>query len=160
MPDFTRRCVLAGAASVTLLAPSKVIAQGAPVTLNIIDVAGNLQLTQPGIETFARANPQLISRLNFSRAPSPELPAKLKAQQQAGRVDIDLVLTGPGAMSDGVQQGLWIDVWKDYPDRLPKAEDTYHQQALVMQRNFGGDQGVAVAYSPSGPVFEYAPSRV
>ena len=43
-----------------------------PVMLNIIDVAGNLQLTQAAIETFAKDNPKLISRLNFSRAPSPE----------------------------------------------------------------------------------------
>jgi putative spermidine/putrescine transport system substrate-binding protein len=29
-----------------------------------------------------------------------------------------------------------------------------------MQRNFGRDQGVAVVYSPSGPLFEYHPARV
>lgn len=131
----------------------------APVALNIIDVAGNLQLTQAGIERFRRDNPQLVARITFSRAPSPELPAKLKAQQDANHVDIDLVLTGPGAMSDGVQQGLWIEVWSKYGDLLPKAEAIYHPPALMMQRNFGKDQGVAVAYSPSGPIFEYAPDR-
>src|SRR3954452_3332168 len=162
---ITRRRMIAGASGLAAMGGTRALAQGAqaqsaPVALNIIDVAGNLQLTQAGIDRFRQQNPNLISRITYSRAPSPELPAKLKAQQEAGRVDIDLVLTGPGALSDGVQQGLWIPVWKDYPDRLPKAEDTYHQQALVMQRNFGGDQGVAVAYSPSGPVFEYAPSRV
>jgi len=63
MPDFTRRHVLAGAASVTLLAPSKIIAQGAPVTLNIIDVAGNLQLIRFPAEgagwDFRRARPSI-----------------------------------------------------------------------------------------------------
>jgi putative spermidine/putrescine transport system substrate-binding protein len=131
-----------------------------PVALNIIDVAGNLQLTQAAIEKFAKENPQLVSKIIFSRAPSPELPAKLKAQQTANRVDIDLVLTGPGAMSDGITQGLWIDVWTKYPDLLPKAEDTYHDKALMMQKNFGQNEGVAVVYSPSGPLFEYAPERV
>jgi putative spermidine/putrescine transport system substrate-binding protein len=130
------------------------------VALNIIDVAGNLQLTQAAIERFARENPKLVSRLTFSRAPSPELPGKLKAQQQANKVDIDLVLTGPGAMSDGIQQGLWIDVWKSFASDLPRPEDVYHEQALMMQRNFGQDQGVAVVYSPSGPLFEYVPDRV
>src|SRR4051794_14830850 len=162
---ITRRRMIAGASGLAAIGGTRALAQGlqapsAPVALNIIDVAGNLQLTQAGIDRFRQQNPNLISRITYSRAPSPELPAKLKAQQDAGRVDIDLVLTGPGALSDGVQQGLWIPVWKDYADRLPKAEDTYHPQALVMQRNFGIDQGVAVAYSPSGPVFEYAPSRV
>jgi putative spermidine/putrescine transport system substrate-binding protein len=131
-----------------------------PVILNIIDVAGNLQLTQTSIERFARENPQLVSRVSFQRAPSPELPGKIRAQQAAGRVDIDMVLTGPGAMSDGIGLGLWIDVWTRYPGQLPDAASTYHEAALMMQRNFGSDQGVAVAYSPSGPLFEYAPARV
>ncbi len=163
MAQLTRRHVIGGVAGMAALQGTRAFAQGAPagpVALNIIDVAGNLQLTQTSIERFAQANPQVISRLNFSRAPSPELPAKIKAQQQANRVDIDLVLTGPGAMSDGIQQGLWVDVWKSYAERLPKAEDVYHEQALMMQRNFGQNEGVAVAYSPSGPLFEYDPQRL
>ena len=160
MQTITRRRALAGTAGLAALAHGGALAQGAPVALNIIDVAGNLQLTQAAIEAFARANPRLVSRLNFSRAPSPELPAKLKAQQQANRVDIDLVLTGPGAMSDGIQQGLWIDAWARFPDVLPKPEDVYHEGALLMQRNFGQKEGVAVVYSPSGPLFEYVPARV
>src|SRR5690606_8912261 len=119
-----------------------------------------LQLTQAAIEKFAEENPEIVSKITFSRAPSPELPAKLAAQQAANRVDIDLVLTGPGAMSDGITQGLWIDVWTKYPSVLPKAEDVYHDSALMMQKNFGQNEGVAVVYSPSGPLFEYAPDRV
>jgi putative spermidine/putrescine transport system substrate-binding protein len=153
---------MAGAAGLAALKAGGAFAQAAsgPVALNIIDVAGNLQLTQAAIERFGKDNPKLISRLNFSRAPSPELPGKLKAQQAANRVDIDLVLTGPGAMSDGIQQGLWVDVWKSHAASLPKAEEIYHEQALMMQRNFGQNEGVAVVYSPSGPLFEYAPDRL
>jgi putative spermidine/putrescine transport system substrate-binding protein len=162
---ITRRTMLNGLSSTAVLYASGALAQSAklpdnPVALNIIDVAGNLQLTQAAIERFARENPKLVSRITFSRAPSPELPGKLKAQQQANRVDIDLVLTGPGAMSDGIQQDLWVEVWKSYAGSLPKPEDVYHEQALVMQKNFGQDQGVAVVYSPSGPLFEYMPDRV
>jgi putative spermidine/putrescine transport system substrate-binding protein len=162
MAHLTRRSVIGGVAGIAALQGTRAFGQGAagPVALNIIDVAGNLQLTQTSIERFAQANPQIVSRLNFSRAPSPELPAKIKAQQQANRVDIDLVLTGPGAMSDGIQQGLWVDVWKSYAAHLPKAEEVYHDQALMMQRNFGQNEGVAVAYSPSGPLFEYDPQRL
>jgi putative spermidine/putrescine transport system substrate-binding protein len=158
----TRRRVVAGAAGLAALAATgaRAQAQAAPVALNIIDVAGNLQLTQAAIERFGKDNPKLISRLNFSRAPSPELPAKLKAQQEANRVDIDLVLTGPGAMSDGIQQGLWVELWKTYASQLPKAEEVYHEQALMMQRNFGQNEGVAVVYTPSGPLFEYAADRL
>ncbi|MGX5736857.1 extracellular solute-binding protein [Bosea thiooxidans] len=160
MKHPTRRTVMAGAAGLAALKAGGALAQSAPVALNIIDVAGNLQLTQIAIERFAKENPKLISRLNFSRAPSPELPAKIKAQQQANRVDIDLVLTGPGAMSDGIQQGLWVDVWKSHAKDLPKQEEVYHEQALMMQRNFGQNEGVAVVYSPSGPLFEYVAERL
>lgn len=165
MTDMTRRSLLGGMAGASGLYASGAFGQSAklptgPVSLNVIDVAGNLQLTQAAIERFVRENPKLVSRLTFSRAPSPELPGKLKAQQQADKVDIDLVLTGPGAMSDGIQQGLWVDVWKSFASDLPKPEAVYHEQALMMQKNFGQDQGVAVVYSPSGPLFEYMPSRV
>lgn len=159
---LTRRSVVGGAAGLAVLGTRSAFAQAqaSPVALNIIDVAGNLQLTQMSIEGFVKANPKLISRVSFSRAPSPELPAKLKAQQAANRVDIDLVLTGPGAMSDGITQGLWVDVWKSHAAALPKAEEIYHEQALMMQRNFGQNEGVAVVYSPSGPLFEYVPERL
>jgi putative spermidine/putrescine transport system substrate-binding protein len=162
---ITRRSLLGTASGAFAFYSTRVSAQAIklpanPVALNIIDVAGNLQLTQTSIERFARENPNIVSRVTFSRAPSPELPSKLKAQQQADKVDIDLVLTGPGALSDGIQQGLWIDVVKAHAAGLPKLDDVYHEQALMMQQNFGQDQGVAVVYSPSGPLFEYAPERV
>src|SRR3954464_1313663 len=162
---ITRRGMIAGASGLAAIGGTRALAQGAqapaaPVALNIIDVAGNLQLTQAGIDRFRQQNPNLISRITYSRAPSPELPAKLKAQQDAGRVDIDLVLTGPGALSDGIQQGLWIEAWTKHGGGLPKPEETYHEQALMMQNNFGGGQGVCVVYTPSGPLFEYMPSRL
>ena len=134
----TRRDVLAGLSGAALAGTAsgfapRVAGAAGPVTLNIIDVAGNLQLTQEGIEKFRTLNPGLVSRITFSRAPSPELPAKLKAMQTAGRVDIDLVLTGPGALSDGVEQGLWTALLPAHAAALPKLEATYHEAALAMQ---------------------------
>ena len=85
----------------------------APVALNVIDVAGQLQLTQGAIEAFAKANPKLVSKIAFAQAPAPELPGKLKAQQAAGRVDIDLVLTGTDGLSAGIDQKLWVPLVAD-----------------------------------------------
>jgi len=160
----TRRDVLAGLSGAALAGAGSGFGPGVaraagPVTLNIIDVAGNLQLTQEGIEKFRAQNPDLVSRITFSRAPSPELPAKLKAMQTAGRVDIDLVLTGPGALSDGVEQGLWTELLPAHANALPKLEATYHAAALAMQTTLARGQGLAVAYSPSGPILQYAPER-
>jgi putative spermidine/putrescine transport system substrate-binding protein len=155
----TRRCVLAGLSGAAALGAATRSFGQSPVALNIIDVAGNLQLTQEAIERFRTQNPNLVSRITFSRAPSPELPAKLKAMQAANRVDIDLVLTGPGALSDGIEQGLWTELLPAHADALPKPEAIFTEGALKMQTQLGHGQGLAVVYSPSGPILQYAPER-
>src|SRR3974390_2107596 len=75
-----------------------------PIVINIIDVAGNLALTQKAIENYRKAHPELVSRFTFTKAPAPELAGKIKAQQGAGRVDIDLVLTGTDGLAAGIEQ--------------------------------------------------------
>ena len=67
-----------------------VSAQAEPVQLNIVDVAGNLALTQKAFQSFQVQHPDLISRITFTNAPAPQLPGKIKAMQAAGRSDIDL----------------------------------------------------------------------
>jgi putative spermidine/putrescine transport system substrate-binding protein len=157
---WTRRAALtAGAAAFVPRAFAQPLPTS-PVALSIIDVAGNLQLTKAGIERFRLENPKLVSSITYGQAPSPELPGKLKSQQQAGRVDIDLVLTGPGGLSDGVVQGLWTQILPDHAASLPDLDQVFHPGARMMQQNFGKGQGIAVAYSPSGPLFEYAADRV
>src|SRR5207244_9850286 len=85
-----------------------------PVTINVIDVAGDLALTQAAIEAYQAKHAELVSKVTFNKAPAPELAGKLKAMQAAGRSDIDLVLTGVGALSAGIDQGLWVKVLPDY----------------------------------------------
>lgn len=167
MPSIctTRREVLAGAVGLAALGSRSAMAATAPalpsspVTLNIIDVAGNLQLTQGAIEEYARANPKLISRVTFSQAPAPELPGKLKAQQAAGQVDIDIVMTGTDALSAGIDQGLWIPVMKDYAAVLPNLQEILLPGAWKMQ-GLAEDQAMAVAFCPAGPIIEYMPDAV
>ena len=67
---LSRRAVTAGIGA-SLLVNLKAMAQGlklpsAPVDLNFVDVAGNLQLTQRAIETYRDAHPKLVSRISFS----------------------------------------------------------------------------------------------
>src|SRR5438309_7960284 len=124
MPMINRRTFVsgaAGAASVAALS-SRAYAQmpTSPVALNIIDVAGNLALTQRAMENYRKAKPNLVSRITFTKAPAPELPGKIKAQQDANRVDIDMVLTGTDALSAGIDQKLWIPVLEQQAASLPK----------------------------------------
>src|SRR4029077_7820072 len=119
-----RRTLLGGIAGLAAFgtrgarAASSPALPSAPVSLNVIDVAGQLQLTQGAMEAFAKANPKLVSKIVFSQAPAPELPCKLKAQQAAGRVDIDLVLTGTDGLSAGIDQKLWVSLVADYGGAL------------------------------------------
>jgi putative spermidine/putrescine transport system substrate-binding protein len=130
-----------------------------PVTLNVIDVAGNLALTQDAIRRYQREHPQLVRRVNFTKAPSPELAGKVKAQQDAGRVDLDLVLTGTDGLSAGIGQGLWLDLLPRYEEKFPALEANYLEPAARMQELAQG-RGVVVTYYPSGPLLEYMPDRV
>ena len=141
-----------GTAFAALKAPSQ------PVVLTVADVAGNLALTQPALQLYAQSRPEWVSRIAFTKAPAPELPAKLKAQQAAGRVDIDLVLTGTDALSAGLAQGIWQDL-APYKADLPNLEQILIPQAYKMQAMAQG-HGVVVSYYPSGPLIEYMPARV
>jgi len=130
------------------------------VTLNVVDVGGQLQLTQRAIDGFVKDNPQLVSKITYSQAPAPELPSKLKAQQAAGRVDIDLVLTGTDALSAGIDQNLWVPLANgDYKDALPDLGSIYQPGALKMQ-GLAQKQAICVVFCPAGPLLEYMPDAV
>jgi len=129
-----------------------------PVTLNILDVAGNLQLTQGMIDSFVEENPDVVSDVTFETSPSPEMAGKVKAQQDAGRVHIDLVLTGNDGLAAGVEQDLFIELLPEFADRLT-GMDNYLEPAAAMQELAQG-YGVVVTYYPSGPLIEYDPARV
>src|SRR5450759_1953140 len=53
----------------------------APVTINVLDVAGNLQLTKQMMENFKAAHPEIVANITYSTATAPELAGKLQAQQ-------------------------------------------------------------------------------
>lgn len=128
------------------------------VTLNILDVAGNLQLTQAMIQDFADKHSDIVSKVTYSKSPAPELVSKIKAQQGANRVDIDLVLTGVDGLSAGIDQGLWTQLLPAHADRLPGMK-SYLPGAAAMQE-LAKDFGVTVTYYPSGPLIEYLPKNV
>lgn len=156
----TRRQVMGGAAGLAVgAAAGRAWAQSGPVTINVVDVAGNLALTQPAFELFRRRNPRLVSRIVFNKASAPELPAKLRAQQDAKRVDIDLVLTGTDGLSAGIAQNLWEPLFPAQAAKLPVLADVLSPNALRMQ-TLARDQACIVSYYPSGPLLEYMPDRV
>ncbi|KWH16034.1 ABC transporter substrate-binding protein [Burkholderia territorii] len=147
---------IALALGLTLTATAAV---AAPVSLNVVDVAGNLQLTQKAIEAFREKNPNLVSNVTFTNAPAPQLPGKIKAMQAAGRADIDLVLTGTDALAAGIEQNLWLKLLPDSAGAFPGVLDRYAPGPRKMQ-DLAQGFGLEVTYMPAGPLLEYNPAKV
>ena len=156
-----RRTVLAGSAAIGLAgqAAAQVAKPRSPLTVSIVDVGGALALTQKAFEAYRRAKPEMVSRFVFTKAPAPELPGKLKAQQDAKRLDIDIVLGGTDIMASGIAQGVWTELFPTHAAALPNLKDILLDPAWQMQQLTLG-QGCVVVYYPSGPLLEYAPDRV
>lgn len=130
-----------------------------PVTLNILDIAGNLQLTKGMIENFVKAHPNIIKDVTYTSAPAPDMAGKLQAQQQGGNVTTGLVLSGTDGLSAGIAQGVLTKVLPKFSSRFPGLMDNYLEPAAAMQKLTDG-YGVEVVYYPSGPLLEYNPAKV
>jgi putative spermidine/putrescine transport system substrate-binding protein len=151
--------MLSGPGAPTLVAAQDFPKPKEPLVINVIDVAGDLQLSQAALEKFQEAHPDLVSKFVFTQATAPELAGKLKAQEDAGRVDIDFVLTGNDALAAGMEQGLWTEILPKYASRFPDLEKLYLPGAYAMQ-NMARGQAFVDDWYPSGPLLEYAPDRV
>ncbi|WLB50627.1 ABC transporter substrate-binding protein [Bradyrhizobium sp. 521_C7_N1_3] len=131
-------------------------ALAAPISLSIIDTGGDLASVQTIIENYKKANPDKVSEIKIQRAPAPELPAKIKAQQDAGRLDINLVLTGQDGGALLAQNGQLIAI-PDYQKTFPRDGLTDAGKALY-------DEGKGVLIpsvgNAGGPVLIYNPAKV
>ena len=142
------------AVGVSVLTPGTTRAE--PITLSIIDTGGDLASTEVIIRNYAKANPDKVKDIKIQRAPAPELPAKIKAQQDAGRLDINLVLTGQdgGSLLAANKQIIQIP---NYKSEFPRDILTDAGKALYDE---GGGYLIPSVGNAGGPVFIYNPSKV
>ncbi len=91
----------------------------------------------------------------FSARPRPELPAKIKAQQDASRLDINLVLTGQDGGSLLAQNKQIIQI-PDYKTTFPRETLTEAGKALYDE---GGGYLIPSVGNAGGPVLIYNPSQ-
>ena len=131
-------------------------AQG-PITISLIDVSGDLSSTRVIIENYQKANPNRVKTVNFQRAPAPELPAKIKAQQDAGRVDVNLLLVGQDAGSVLANNGQLVKLFPEYDKLFPKDELTDAGKVLQAE---GEGYLLPSVVNNGGPVFIYNPAKV
>jgi putative spermidine/putrescine transport system substrate-binding protein len=162
---LNRRTVLGGMAAtvVTGITGARAAAPAlpaSPVVITVMDVGGALALSQPAFEEYAKTYPERASRIIFAKAPVTELAGKLKAQQSANRVDIDLVLTGSDGLAAGLVNETWMKILPDFSSTFPNLEENYEPAALNLLKAQGDGYGVVINYYPSGPLLEYDPERV
>lgn len=67
----TRRRVVAGMVGLMAARPGRaqIAARASPLTLSIVDAAGNLALTRPAFETDRKRNPKLVGRISCTAPP-------------------------------------------------------------------------------------------
>lgn len=77
----TRRVVLGVAAGLVL---TKAAQAEDAVSINVVDVAGNLALSQRAFEAFRKANPSRVNKISFSQAPARNCRLKSKRSRRPG----------------------------------------------------------------------------
>jgi putative spermidine/putrescine transport system substrate-binding protein len=130
-----------------------------PVTLNVIDGGGDLQLSQPAIDQFAQDHPKLVTKVTYSKSTGPELAGKIQAGQRAGKVQYNVVVAGYGEIATGARQGLWQKLLPNFSKTLGDVESAYQPGALKMFRLIDG-YALTTYYNPNGPLLEYNPAKL
>jgi putative spermidine/putrescine transport system substrate-binding protein len=130
---------------------------GQPITISILDNGGDYASTGVIIENYQKANPTKVKEIKLQRGPAPETPAKIKAQQDAGRADINLILTGQDAGSVLAANKQIIELFPKYDKMFPK--DELNDAAKVLQDS-GGGALMPTVVNAGGPVFIYNPKKV
>jgi putative spermidine/putrescine transport system substrate-binding protein len=127
-----------------------------PVSLTVLDVSGDLTSTQQLIENFKKANPKLVTSVKFLTADSPALVGKVKAEQNAGHVDIDLVLTGNDGVAAGLKQNMWVKLFPNLASALPNPSATLTPVGQTLQK-LAVNHGLVNRAGANGPLLQYDP---
>ncbi len=128
-----------------------------PITISILDNGGDLASTGVIIENYKKTFPNKVKEIRLQRGPAPETPAKIKAQQDAGRADINLVLTGQDAGSVLAANKQLIELFPKYDKMFPR--DELNDAAKILQDS-GGGVLMPTVVSAGGPVFIYNAKKV
>ncbi|MDA8409693.1 MAG: extracellular solute-binding protein [Treponema sp.] len=130
-----------------------------PVKLSIIDAAGNLQLSKPVIEAFKAANPNLVASIEYLKLTSPEVVAKIRAQEMAGSLENTMLIVGLDAIGSSIEDGVWEQIMPKYQSFFPNLEKNYlpgAKKAYDLMKGYG----IVSVFCPGGPLLTYNPDKV
>jgi putative spermidine/putrescine transport system substrate-binding protein len=128
-----------------------------PIRLSIAEAGGDLSSVQVIVDNYKTAFPNKFKDILIQRVPEPELSAKIKAQQDAGRLDINLIMTGQSGGAELVRGNQLIRLLPTYEKMFPRDELTDAGKAL---QDEGEGYLLPSVVSNGGPVFIYNPSKV
>ncbi|HVV18280.1 MAG TPA: extracellular solute-binding protein, partial [Pseudonocardiaceae bacterium] len=131
-----------------------------PITVTILDVSGDLLTSKPAIQAFAAKNPNLVGKVDFETGAPTDVAGKVQAQQNAGSVTVDLVLTGGDGLSAMQSQHELITLLPNYSAEFPGLRQRMDPGAWKMMQAADGQGIVATQYGAGGPLLEYDPSKV
>lgn len=130
-----------------------------PITLNIIDVSGSMQLVGDAINQFKSANPGLISNIVVKKSSALEVPSLLKAEILSEDVQTDLIFTGIDGISTCIDRDVIEKIMPAYSSSFPNLEGNYNDGAKATY-DLAKGYGITYVYSPSGPMFSYNPDKI
>lgn len=135
---------------------------GAPagkITVQVLDGGGELQLVKPILQNYEQAHPDKVAFQFLPSVTAPEIPGKIKAQEDAHKQNISLVLGGYDLVASGIQQGIWEQVLPNFASKLPNF-DAIYQDPVKQYAALTQGYAIPAVYTPSGPLFEYDPAKI
>jgi putative spermidine/putrescine transport system substrate-binding protein len=153
-------CGAPGSSSSQSTSPATPQKPAKPITLTVLDGGGDLKGGgQAAIDSFVKANPDLVKGVTYQTAAATDVAGKVKAQQSGGSVDVSLLLGGPDVLGAAQQQNLLLQQIPALSSALPDLSVIQDAPRASFQKSSGG-YGLLVNYDPNGPFIDYNPSAV
>lgn len=126
-----------------------------PLKLTILDGGGDLKGGgQAAIAAFVKANPDLVSSVDYQTAAATDVTGKIKAQQLGGSVSTSLVLGGPDVLGAAEAQHVLLHQIPEQSAALPNLAGIQDQGRAGFQHLSGG-YGLLIDYDQNGPFLDY-----
>jgi putative spermidine/putrescine transport system substrate-binding protein len=134
------------------MAPAK---PSSPVKLTILDGGGDLKGGgQAAIEAFVKANPDLVSSVDYQTAAATDVTGKLKAQQLGGSISTSLVLGGSDVLGAAQAQHVLAQQIPQQSAGLPALASIQDADRAAFQ-NLSDGYGLLIGYDQNGPFIDY-----
>lgn len=131
-----------------------------PIVLQVVDAGGYSAQLKPMLQAYQKAHPDKVSKIVYPpRIQAPQLPGKLKAEEDAGNIQDTLVISGYDGVASSQQQGLVDQLIPSQAAKFPNLDDNYLPAAKAYN-DLANGYALVFAYTPSGPIFEYDPAKV